>query len=307
MHRISRRSFTKTLLATSGLVAVSGPAALAGPAAIIRRKIPSTGEAIPIMGIGTNRYGVGDAADARAPLREALARFHELGGKVIDTAPSYRSSESVLGDLMGDLGIGDDSFIATKVDRDGGREDSLAQLDESARRLHRPVIDLMQVHNLRDWENNIPLLQELKKDGRFRYIGITTSRSSQYGDFEAVMREQDLDFVQINYSLEQREAADRLLPLAKDRGMAVMINRAFGGGRIFKKVGDQPVPDWAKEFGCESWAQFLLKYAIGHPAATLSIPGMTKLHHVDDNFGASHGRLPTAEERQRQEAFYDSL
>ncbi len=307
MHRISRRSFTKTLLATSGLVAVSGPAALAGPAAIIRRKIPSTGEAIPIMGIGTNRYGVGDAADARAPLREALARFHELGGKVIDTAPSYRSSESVLGDLMGDLGIGDDSFIATKVDRDGGREDSLAQLDESARRLHRPVIDLMQVHNLRDWENNIPLLQELKKDGRFRYIGITTSRSSQYAEMEKAMRRHDLDFIQVDYSLEQREAAETLLPLARDRGMAVMLNRTFGGGRIFGAVGDRPLPDWAEDLGISSWAQFLLKYALSHPAATVAIPGMTKARHVDDNFGAAQGPMPDAAQREKMEVFFDAL
>ena len=146
-----------------------------------------------------------------------------------------------------------------------------------------------------------------KEEGRIRYVGITTSRERQYGDFEQIMRDHDLDFVQINYSLEQREAADRLLPLAADRGMAVIINRAFGGGRIFNKVGDRPVPYWAEAFGCKTWAQFLLKYAIGHPAATLSIPGMTKLHHVDDNFGAASGRLPDADERKRQEEFFDSL
>ena len=307
MPRISRRSFTKTTLAACGLIAAGGPAALAGPAVIIQRRIPSTGEAIPIMGIGTNRYGVGDAEDARAPLREALARFHELGGRVIDTAPSYRSSEMVLGDLMGDLGIRDDVFIATKVDRDGGREDSLAQLDESARRLQRPGIDLMQVHNLRDWENNIPLLQELKRDGRFRYIGITTSRSSQYAEMEKAMRQHDLDFIQVDYSLEQREAAEKLLPLALDRGMAVILNRTFGGGRIFGAVGDRPLPDWADELGISSWAQFLLKYALSHPAATAAIPGMTKARHVDDNFGAAQGPMPDAGQRRQMEAFFDAL
>lgn len=307
MPRISRRHFTKMTLAACGLAAAGGPAALAGPAGIIQRKIPSTGEAIPIMGIGTNRYGVGDSVEARAPLREALARFHELGGRVIDTAPSYRSSESVLGDLMGELGIRDDLFIATKVDRDGGREDSLAQFDESARRLQRPAIDLMQVHSLRDWESNIPLLQELKEDGRFRFIGITTSRSSQYAEMEKAMRRHDLDFIQVDYSLEQREAAEKLLPLAGDRGMAVMLNRTFGGGRIFGAVGDRPLPDWTEDLGISSWAQFLLKYALSHPAATVAIPGMTKARHVDDNFGAARGPMPDIAQRRQMEAFFDAL
>jgi aryl-alcohol dehydrogenase-like predicted oxidoreductase len=180
-------------------------------------------------------------------------------------------------------------------------------MHESFAKLKTDKIDLMQVHNLRGWQDALPVMREWKQEGRIRYIGITTSRAAQYEEFEKVMRQEDLDFVQLNYSLEQREAAERLLPLAKDRGMGVIINRAFGGGRIFNQVGDQTIPDWAREFDCESWAQFLLKYAIGHPAATLSIPGMTKLRHVDDNVGAAHGRLPNAEERKRQETFFDSL
>lgn len=307
MHRISRRDFTKTTLAACSLVAAGGPAALAGPANIIRREIPSSGEAIPIMGLGTNRYGVGDSADARAPLREALARFHEWGGSVVDTAPSYRTSESVLGDLVSDLGIREDLFIATKVDRDSGRDDSLAQAGESARKLQTDSIDLMQVHNLRDWANNIPLLQELKEDGRIRYVGITTSRSSQYQDMENAMKRHDLDFIQVDYSLEQREAAERLLPLAADRGMAVMLNRTFGGGRLFSAVGSRPLPDWAGELQISSWAQFLLKYALSHPAVTVAIPGMTKARHVDDNFGAAQGPMPDAAQRRRMEAVFDAL
>jgi aryl-alcohol dehydrogenase-like predicted oxidoreductase len=177
----------------------------------------------------------------------------------------------------------------------------------SQQRLQTTTFDLMQVHNLIGWREALPVMREWQQEGRIRYVGITTSRENQYEEFEQVMREEKLDFIQINYSLEQREAAERILPLAADRGVAVMINRAFGGGRIFEKVGDQLLPDWAREFGCESWAQFLLKYAIGHPAATLSIPGMTKVHHVDDNFGAARGRLPNAAERKRQEAFFDAL
>ena len=307
MHRISRRHFAKTTLAACCLIATRGPAALAGPAMIIKRRIPSSGELIPIIGLGTNRYGVGESADARAPLREALARFHELGGTVIDTAPGYRTSESVLGDLVSDLGLRSDFFMATKVDRESGRDDSLAQMRDSARKLQTGTIDLMQVHSLRNWENNIPLLQELKQDGQFRYIGVTTSRSSQYADMEKAMTRHDLDFIQIDYSLEQREAAERLLPLAADRGMAVMLNRTFGGGRIFEAVGDQPLPEWAGGLQIESWAQFLLKYALSHPAATVAIPGMTKVRHIEDNFGAAHEPMPDARQRRQMEMFFEAL
>lgn len=305
--KISRREFNKASLGAASLAALGAGNALAGPEHMIRKAIPSSGEMLPIVGLGTNRYGVDTSDAARAPLRAALKRFYEIGGTVIDTAPGYRTSESVLGDLIADLGIRDNLFLATKADRTDGSEGTIAQMHESFAKLKTDKIDLMQVHNLRGWQDALPVMREWKQEGRIRYIGITTSRAAQYEEFEKVMQQEDLDFVQLNYSLEQREAAERLLPLAKDRGMGVIINRAFGGGRIFNQVGDQTIPDWAREFDCESWAQFLLKYAIGHPAATLSIPGMTKLRHVDDNVGAAHGRLPNAEERKRQETFFDSL
>ena len=303
---VTRRDFNKAGLGALSLAAMGGHA-WAGPEHMIRKSIPSSGEKLPIVGLGTNRYGVGDDAGKRAVLRAALSRFHELGGTVIDTAPMYRSSEAVLGDLIADLGIRDDLFIATKVDKEGGGAATHAQIQESMRRLQTDTFELLQVHNLIAWQDALPVLREWQQEGKVRYTGITTSRSRQYEEFEKVLKQEELDFIQINYSLEQREAAERILPLAAERGVAVIINRAFGGGRIFEKVGDRPVPDWAQAFGCESWAQFLLKYAIGHPAATLSIPGMTKLHHVDDNFGAAHGRLPNADERKRQEAFFDAL
>lgn len=303
---ISRRDFNKAGLGALSLAALGAPA-MAGPEHLLRKPIPSSGETVPVVGLGTNRYGVGDDAAKRALLKDVLARFHALGGTVIDTAPMYRSSEAVLGDLIAHLGIRDDLFIATKVDREDGADAVHAQIEESTRRLKTDTIDLLQVHNLIGWRDAMPVLREWKQEGSVRYIGITTSRARQYEEFEKVMREEDLDFIQINYSLEQREAAERILPLAADRGMAVMINRAFGGGRIFEKVGDRPLPEWAKDFGCNSWAQFLLNYALGHPAATLSIPGMTKLRHVDDNFGSAHGELPDAAQRKRQEAFFDAL
>lgn len=302
---ITRREFNKITLGVATAMAAGGPA-MAGPGDFALRPIPSTGEMIPIIGLGTNRYGVGDDESARVPLRAALKRFAQLGGTVIDTAPMYRSSESVLGDLVTDLGLRDGLFVATKQDRTN-RAETDAQMHESMRRLRTNQIDLMQVHNLLGWQEALPLMRKWKEEGRIRYIGITTSRSNQYGDFERIMRNEELDFVQLNYSVEQREAADRLMPLAADRGMAVMINRAFGGGRIFKAVGDQPVPGWAGEFDCSSWAQVLLKYALSHPAATVAIPGMTKAHHVDDNMMAGHGRMPDAQERKKIEAFYDAL
>ncbi len=301
---MDRREFTKASLGAASLAAL-GPV-IAAPEHIIQKAIPSSGELVPIIGLGTSRYGVAESEASRAPLRAALARFHQLGGTLIDTAPQYRTSETVLGDLIADLGIRNDLFIATKTDKSSAPATD-AQMRDSARKLKATKIDLMQVHNLRGWKTALPVMREWRDEGRIQYVGISTSRARQYEDFEVVMRNQELDFIQINYSLEQREAADRILPLAADRGIAVIINRAFGGGRIFDAVGDKPLPGWAQDFGCSSWAQFLLKFACGHPAATLAIPGMTKLHHVEDNFGAARGRLPDEEERKQQEAFYDSL
>ena len=230
--KLSRRDFNRATIA-AGIAILAAPSR-AESAGVIRRAIPSSGETLPIIGLGTNRYGVGDSADARAPLRDALARFHELGGTVIDTAPSYRTSESVLGDLINDLAIRRELFIATKVDRDGGRDDSLAQTRDSARKLQVDTIDLMQVHSLKNWKNNIPLIRELKQEGRFRYVGLTTSRSSQYAEMEKAMLKHDLDFIQIDYSLEQRIAAERLLPLAADRGIA----RIHGADRAQRDNAD---------------------------------------------------------------------
>ena len=300
--KISRRDFNKAGLSALSLAALGGNAQ-AGPEHMIKKAIPSSGEMVPVIGLGTNRYGRRD----RGALLAALKRFHELGGTVIDTAPMYGKSEAVLGDLIEELSVRDDLFIATKADKDPGGDATVEQMQASQQSLRTETFELMQVHNLRGTSDALARMREWQQDGKIRYIGITTSRQAQYEEFEQVMRTEELDFIQVNYSLEQREAAERILPLAADKGIAVMINRAFGGGRIFEAVGDQPLPDWARDFGSNSWAQFLLNYVIGHPAVTLTIPGMTKVHHVDDNFGAAHGRLPTAAERKKQEAFFDAL
>jgi aryl-alcohol dehydrogenase-like predicted oxidoreductase len=280
--------------------------ALARLSELLMRPIPSSGEKIPAIGIGTaRRYDV-DAADDLATLREVLAAFSEMGGQVVDTAPSYGRAEIVVGDLVREIGNRDDLFLATKV-RTEGREAGMEQMEESFRRLHTERIDLMQVHNLVDVETQLPTLREWKEAGRIRYVGITTSRNSQHEAFEQVMREEELDFIQVNYSLADRAAGERLLPLAADRGVAVLVNLPYARGRLFQRVGDRPLPEWAAEFDCESWGQFFLKFVLSAPAVTCAIPGTAKMAYLEDNLGAARGRLPDPELRERMIDFYDSL
>jgi len=293
---------------SAGVLAALGPQPLiAGNDALITRAIPSSGEKVPIVGIGTNRYGVGADQELRAPLKDALQTFHELGGTVIDTAPGYRSSELVLGEIIADLGIKNDLFMATKVDVEG--TDACAErMQGSLTRLNSANMDLMQVHNFIGWEEARPVMQEWKQDGRLRYIGITTSRERQYELMEKVMLQFDLDFIQINYSLaNQRQAADRIIPLAADRGMAVLVNRPFGGGAVFRMLSKASIPEWAEEFGAQSWGQFLLKYVLSNPSVTCAIPGMTKQHHVVDNLSAALSPLPNAKQREQMEIFFSQL
>ena len=304
---VSRRDFNKAAIGASALFALGPRHAIAADEALLSRPIPSTGETIPIVGVGTNRYGVGADDELRAPLRAALQTFHDLGGTVIDTAPGYRSSEVVLGELMTDLNINSDLFVATKVDVEGA-EACAERMQGSLARLKSASMDLMQVHNFIGWEEALPVMQEWKKDGRIRYIGITTSRKRQYELMEKVMTQFDLDFIQVNYSLaNQRESAERIIPLAADRGMAVIVNRPFGGGAVFRMLAKASIPEWAGDFGASSWGQFLLKYVLSHPAVTCAIPGMTKQHHVVDNLVAARSPLPTNRQRGQMEKFFNQL
>lgn len=277
------------------------------PLSLITRPIPSSGERIPVVGIGTaRRYDVGASADERDPLRETLAVFHELGGTVVDTAPSYGNAEVVVGDLVAELGIRDGLFLATKVRKEGG-EEGRAEIASSFERLRTDRFDLLQVHNLVDTGTQLATLREMKAAGRIRYVGITTSSARQYQEFAAVLRTEPLDFIQINYSLDSRGASQEILPLAADRGVAVLVNVPFGRGRMFDAVGERPLPDWTAEFDCETWGQFFLKYVVGHPAVTCVIPGTAKPHYAVDNMGAAMGRLPDAAMRRRMEEFFDGL
>ena len=243
----------------------------------------------------------------RAPLAAALQTFHDLGGAVIDTAPGYRSSEVVLGDLITQLGISDRLFVATKVDVEG-QEACEDRMQQSFNRLKVSKMDLMQVHNFIGWEDALPVMQEWKEAGRIRYLGITTSRERQYDIMEKLMMQFDLDFIQINYSLaNQRQSAKRILPLAADRGVAVLVNRPFGGGGAFRVLSRTSIPALADEMGASSWGQFLLKYVLSHPSVTCAIPGMTKQHHVVDNLAAATGDMPSARQRREMETFFDNL
>lgn len=269
------------------------------------RPIPSSGERLPVVGIGTNRYGAGSETEI-APLRETLKTFAAAGGKLIDTAPMYGSSEVVLGELIAGLGIRQQLFLATKVYADG-REAGLEEMNASFSRLRTNRIDLIQVHNLSDTATQLATMREGKSAGRYRYVGVTTSRDSQYDEMETVLKNEKLDFVQVDYSIENRTAAERILPLALERGVAVLINLPFGRARLFSAVRGKALPPWAAEFDCGSWAQFFLKYVIGHPASTCAIPGTRKPAHVADNLGAARGRLPDQAMRRKMEQFFDAL
>lgn len=292
--------------AASAAALAGSPVAAAAAAPLIRRPIPSTGETIPVVGIGTARRYVGATDAERAPLRDTIARFKELGGSVIDTAPSYGEAEPIVGQLVDQLKIRPALFLATKVGADD-KATGAAQIEQSFRNLRADRIDLIAVHNLRDLDNQLANLRDLKAAGRIRYLGATTSSDQQYEPFEAMMRRERLDVIQVDYALDNRGSADRILPLAKDRGMAVMINLPFGRDRLFTATRGKPLPDWAKEIDCATWAQVFLKYVVSHPAVTCAVPGMAQVKYIDDNLGAARGRLPDAALRRRMEQYIDAL
>lgn len=302
---ITRRNFLGTAAALAAVPAV-GPAQ-PGDASLLLKTVPSTGEQLPAIGAGTNRYGVGPSPADRAPLKATLETFHTLGGAIIDTAAVYGTSEVVIGDLVRELGIRNDLFLATKTDL-RGQVTGQAGLIQRFRRLRTEVIDLMQVHNLVNIGAELGPMREWKAAGRIRYLGATISTSSQYDDMERAMNERpELDFVQFNYSLGDRLAAERLLPVAADRGLGVLINMPFGSGDLFDRVENRELPDWAAEIDCESWGQFFLKYVISHPAVTAAIPGTRRERYAIDNLGAARGRMPDEAFRRRQESYFDSL
>jgi len=306
--KLTRREIIKIAAAGSATSLLQGwQPLLAQPAELLTKAIPSSGETIPIIGIGARNYRVGDGwAPDTSDLIATLRTFHQLGGRLVDTSPNYGESEVVVGNILAELGIRDELFVATKVDREE-RDSGISRMEDSLTRMHTNHFELMQVHNLIGWQTQLPLIREWKQAGRCKYIGITTSSENQYEELEHIMRKEELDFIQIDYALDERGAADRILPLAADRGMAVLINLPFGRGRLFNRVAGHSLPDWAAEIDCDSWARFFLKYVVSHPAITAAIPGTTKPHHIIDNMGAAQGRLPDQALRTRMQEFIDNL
>ncbi|MFN2644971.1 MAG: aldo/keto reductase [Burkholderiales bacterium] len=276
----------------------------AGLALYANRTLPQGTVKLPKIGLGTwQTFDVGDDSGARAPLRKVLAL---LDGNVVDSSPMYGRSESVAGDLIAELGSRDKLFIATKV-WTSGREEGIAQMETSFKRLRVKVMDLMQVHNLVDVATHTKTLQDWKEKGRLRYIGITHYSSSAYAQIERLLQTGAYDFLQINYSLAEREAENRLLPLAAERNLRVIINRPFAEGSLFRRSKGKSLPPWAADLGIASWAQYFLKWIVSHPAVTCAIPGTGRPEHMRDNLAAGRGPMPDAAARQRMVEYFDRL
>jgi diketogulonate reductase-like aldo/keto reductase len=293
---ISRRDFLEMMVA-AGAVGIGSGTTMAET--LIQRPIPRTGELLPVIGLGTwQTFDVGPTDTERGPLRQVLSDFIKLGGSVIDSSPMYGRSEAVVGDLAGELNAHKKLFLATKV-WTSGREEGIRQMEQSLAKLRASHIDLMQVHNLVDYRTHLVTLRQWKEQGRIRYIGVTHSTESAYDDLAKVIQSEELDFVQLNYSVAERAAERRLLPLAAERGLAVLINRPLAAGGLFRKVSSHPLPAWAAEIDCTSWAQLFLKFVISHPAVTCAIPATSKIQHLRDNMQADFGKLPDAKIRER--------
>jgi aryl-alcohol dehydrogenase-like predicted oxidoreductase len=333
-HRLlqySRRQALKAGLLAGAGIAIAGRRLEAGESApLITKPIPSSGERLPVIGLGTIWF-----RDAQyEQLRAVLKRMRELGGTLVDTAAAYGESEAVVGRALSDLQIRRSMFVATKFDAGGGRPQTAPaaaapnplpgpppgierpppdgvggqdSFDRSLVRLHSQRIDLLQVHGLNGTDALLPLMQQWKQAGRIRYIGVTTSNPQQHPELMAAMRRYRLDFIQVDYSIEDRAAADEVFPLAIERKVAVLVNLPLGRARLIAKAGDTPLPPWATAIGIASWSQFLLKYVVSHPAVTCAIPGATQVKHLEDNQAAGRGRLPDAAERRKMEQFWGSL
>ncbi len=303
----SRRRALRMMGSAAGIIAtgatglasrgVRAESEAAGP--LLRRVVPRSGEQLPVIGLGTYRtFDVGPTKAEREPIREVLRRFVELGGAVVDSSPMYGRAESVVGELAADLGVGERLFHATKV-WTRGKASGIAQMEASFGRMRVARMDLMQVHNLLDLDTHHATLKAWKAEGRIRYIGITHYHAGAHEALEQLVRSADFDFVQVNYSIAEREAENRLLPLAREHGVGVVVNRPFAQAGLFRRVRGAELPSWCEEFDCRSWGQFFLKYIVAHPAVTTVIPATGNPAHVEDNMAAGIGRLPDEATRRR--------
>jgi diketogulonate reductase-like aldo/keto reductase len=303
-HLMDRRTCLHHLTALSLMpLAV---AAIPTAVTMLKRKIPSTGELLPAIGLGTwQTFDVGQVAAEREPLKEVLKTLLDKGGSVVDSSPMYGSSEKVVGDLSTELDLNSKLFIATKV-WTTGKDEGIAQMNRSFNLLQRKRVDLMQIHNLVDWQIHLKTLRDWKEQGRIRYLGITHYTEGAYSQIEDILKNNPVDFLQINYSMLSRTAEQRLFPLAKEKGVAIIINQPFEEGALFQRVKGKALPAWAAEFDCTSWGQFFLKFILANTAVTCVIPGTSKPHHMADNAGAGVGKLPDENQRQQMIRFINS-
>jgi diketogulonate reductase-like aldo/keto reductase len=306
-RRFSRRDLLCSLAATSAAVVMGPMSGVAQPGSFITRPIPSTGEALPVVGLGTwITFNVGNDIVARDSCAEVMRAFFDAGGRVIDSSPMYGSSQDVVGYSLQKLGHPPRLFSADKVWTSSASAGP-SQVEESRRHWRIPRFDLLQVHNLLRWEAHLETLLAMKAAGEVRYIGITTSEGRRHREFERVMRQHPLDFVQVTYNILDREVENRILPLAVERGIGVIVNRPFRQGSLIDRLERHLLPAWAAEIDAGSWAQFILKFIVSHPAVTCAIPATTRVDHVRENMAAATGRLPDAAMRARMIAYVEEL
>jgi diketogulonate reductase-like aldo/keto reductase len=304
---LKRRELVKALMA----VGISGPLlssiVQAAGKDIITKPIPSSGEQLPVIGVGSSRTFDALGDDELMPrLQKVLQAFFDHNGMLIDSSPMYGTAEAVIGQLLKQTNTNNQLFSATKVWIDG-KQDGIDQMEDSRKLWGIKRFDLMQIHNLVDWRTHLDTINEMKADGRLRYTGITTSHGRDHDELEAVLKKHAFDFVQMSYNIDNRIVEDRLLPIARDRGIAVIINRAYQKGSLFRRVKGKTLPDWAGEVGIKSWGQFFLKYVVSHPAVTCAIPATTKIKHMVDNMGAQTGKLPDQKMRQEMIRYFQSV
>lgn len=305
-YQMSRRCFVQSLSAVLATLYLSPPMVYSAESIPLRKVIPGTSESLPVIGLGTSRtFDVG-SDDQLSGLVEVLRVFFDNGGELIDSSPMYGSAERVVGDLLKRIGHRKPLFAATKVWTDG-EQAGIQQMEESTQKWGVDRFDLMQIHNLVDWQTHLKTLKRWKAEGKVRYIGITTSHGRDHRELEEILRKERLDFVQFSYNIEDRTTEKRLLPIAAERGMAVLINRPYQRGGLFRSVKGKELPEWATDFDCSSWGQFFLKFIVSHPAVTCAIPATTKVHHMQDNMAAGFGRLPDAAMREKMADFFARL
>ena len=304
---LSRRSFLASMGALSAAIKLGASPAAAQSGTVIKKLIPSSGQQIAVIGMGSSRtFDVGNNTHARNVRCQVLQTFFDMGGEAIDSSPMYGTSPEVIGYCLKRVQNKQALFSATKVWTEN-RDNGIAQMENSEKLWGVKHFDLMQIHNLVDWQTHLETLEEWKKQGRIRYLGITTSHGRRHEEVLEIMDQEPLDFVQLTYNVLDREAEKRLLPLAAEREQAVMVNRPFSRGELVASFGNKPLPEWVGEFDCTNWAQFFLKFVVSHPDVTCAIPATRRVDHMRQNMGANYGRLPDAAMRKRMIEYIEGL